>query len=79
MEKMTMGKKTSFRPLLGWFLIIIGMVVLGVYGFEASVYRYRHETLTETQLTLWALQRWWAWVPALVVAGLGAFLVSTRE
>lgn len=57
---------------IGWILTVWGFVVIAIFCFQAASYRYSHETLTETQLTIWSLQHWIQWVPGaiLVIAGL---------
>jgi hypothetical protein len=61
---------------VGWFMVIVGMIALGTCAFVFTAYRFRNETLTETQLAIWCFQRWWAWVPAVAVAGIGMWIVG---
>lgn len=40
------------KECVAWALVIVGFVGLGVVTFEQQVFRFQHETLTETQLSL---------------------------
>lgn len=65
--------------VVGWLLAILGVLGLLVFVFVFSFYKFRHETLTETQLTIWCLQRWYEWLPAGIVTALGLTIVSSKR
>lgn len=64
------------RESIGWFLVIMSLIVLGIFAVTMTAFRYEHERLTETQLSLWALQRWWCWAPAAAVGWLGILIAK---
>ena len=65
----------------GWTLVLIGLLGFGMNAYNSAVYRFAHPELTETQLMLWELQRWWQWLPGLFAgcAGLGVLLFEEKR
>lgn len=64
---------------LGVLFMILGLILLGAFAFALSVYRFNNEKLTETQLCLWSLQRWWGWVIPAALSFFGMWLMAKSE
>lgn len=71
--------KENMKQQLGAFLMVFGLIVLGLFTASFTVYKFSHETLTETQLAIWSLQRWWCWLPATVVGFLGIWMMRSKD
>jgi membrane protein required for beta-lactamase induction len=69
----------AVKRAIAWFLVVGGMAAMGIFLFALTSYRFKNETLTETQLAIWSIQRWWAWVPALIAAGAGLWIVGHED
>jgi len=65
----------NVRLQLGWLLCVIALGTFAVFTLAFTITRFQNETWTETQLMLWSLARWWGWVPAIAVGGIGFWLV----
>jgi protein-S-isoprenylcysteine O-methyltransferase Ste14 len=68
----------DFKETLGLYLAVFGALTFVLFIVTAGVNRFAHPELTETQLMLWSLERWWGWVPALAAIGLGLWLNKDR-
>jgi hypothetical protein len=55
--------------------MLVALTTLGVFALALTLWRFDHPELTETQLTLWSLERWWGWLPAAVAGGIAGWLV----
>lgn len=69
----------KLREAIGLFLALIGGGIVICFAFVSIFYRYAHPKMTETELQLWALERWYAWLPPLVVAFGGYLLFITSR
>lgn len=67
-----MGRK---RGAITWTALVIALLVLAVFFWSFQTYRFCHPELTETQLVLWALARWYFWVPATIVGATSVVLL----
>lgn len=63
------------KQRFGWMLTLIALVGLGLFILVFTTHRFAHPELTETQLMLWSLERWWGWLPATALGGVGLWLV----
>lgn len=66
------------KEALGWFLIIFGLIFMGLFVCALTIWRFSHPELTETQLTIWTFERWWFWLPGAAAAGIGLLLVERK-
>lgn len=73
---MRTSNTSELREGFGWFFTILGAMALLAFCFVFSFYKFQHETLTETQLTIWCLQNWWAWLPSSLVAVVGITMLA---
>ncbi len=68
------------RELIGLFFAVLGGLALLVWVMYASFYRYDHPKLTETELHIWYLKHWYAWlVPMAVAFGGYSLTISKRK
>ena len=67
------------RQDLGYFFTIFGLIVLALVAIAQGVVRFENPKLTETELTLWALRRWWAWAPATAAVFGGCWLLGRKS
>lgn len=66
------------KKKLCWAAVILGVVSMLAFAVHMTVYRFQNDTLTETQITIWGLQRWWAWIPGMVAAFIGLWILRVR-
>ena len=64
---------------LGFILIVIGLLGLGVFTLSLIVYRFDHPELTETQLASWSFARWYEWLVLTAIGGAGCWIVHANE
>lgn len=70
------------KQILGWFLIISGIVFLGLFVYALAVYcyfPYKTKTWTETQRIILSLECWWGWIPAFALCMTGSWLAIRTE
>lgn len=66
----------TWKQTLGLFLMVLSLLWLLVLGVYQGNYRYSHETLTETQLSIWMLLHWKYWAPPAVLGVVGLVLMN---
>jgi len=69
----------KLRHQFGWFLAVLSLIVLALFVISLTIWRFAHPELTETQLALWSLERWWSWGPAAVIGGVGLWLARDER
>jgi len=66
------------KELAAWIMVAAGLLIVLAFAVKFSIYRFSHEMLTETQLMLWSLARWYEWVPGFVTTGIGFYVLSRK-
>lgn len=62
----------------GMALVVFGGIFFALFIAASTIYRFSNPALTETQLALWALSRWWGWAVPLAMIGLGQWMSRSR-
>ena len=66
------AKKEKRLEILAYVLLIIFLLLILVYFLVSVHYRFSHPELTETQLTIWSLKKFW-WL-LIIIGGLGFWI-----
>lgn len=64
------------RLEFGRFLEVLGIVFLALNCVAFIWFRFEYPKMTETELMIWTIERWWAWIPSFGLVGMGMWLVA---